>query len=109
VTESIQGSGRDELTAAPEYEPVSEYVIRDPKDIALLRSSACVDPLGDAITVLSNVRIENPSARPDTEDAANRVALALDYLRMIEREPQAQSAAIPTMVECIKGQGRRDP
>jgi hypothetical protein len=43
------------------------------------------DPLGDAITVLENVRIENPSKRLDTEDAANRVALALGYLRMIPR------------------------
>jgi hypothetical protein len=44
--------------------------------------SATTDPLGDAITVLVNVRIENPSARPDTEDAQNRVALALEYLRL---------------------------
>ena len=41
------------------------------------------DPLGDAITVLENVRIEMPSARRDTEDAQNRVNLALEYLRMI--------------------------
>jgi hypothetical protein len=40
------------------------------------------DPLADAITVLENVRIENPSERRDTEDAANRVATALIYLRM---------------------------
>lgn len=45
----------------------------------------CTDPLGDAITVLEHVRIEMPSARPDTEDAANRVNLALDYLRMVRR------------------------
>jgi hypothetical protein len=46
------------------------------------RPTRCVDPLADARTVLQNVRIENPSARPDTEDAANRVALALRYLDM---------------------------
>ena len=46
-------------------------------------TSRCLDPLADAITVLSNVKIENPSDRVDTEDASNRVALALDYLAMI--------------------------
>lgn len=45
--------------------------------------NSCVDPLGDAITVLENVRIEDPSARTDTEDAQNRVNLALEYLRMV--------------------------
>lgn len=44
--------------------------------------SRTVDPLGDARTVLQRVHIENPSARPDTEDAAMRVALALRYLAM---------------------------
>jgi hypothetical protein len=44
---------------------------------------ACTDPLGDAITVLENVKLEDPSARMDTEDAQMRVNLALDYLRMI--------------------------
>lgn len=43
------------------------------------------DPLEAAITVLSHVKIEEPSSRMDTEDAAMRVALALDYLRMVPR------------------------
>lgn len=34
-------------------------------------SDACVDPLDDAITVLSRIRIDNPSARADTEDACD--------------------------------------
>lgn len=42
----------------------------------------CVDPLADARKVLQLVKIESPSARTDTEDAANRVALALRYLDM---------------------------
>jgi hypothetical protein len=42
----------------------------------------CVDPLGDARKALLGVKINDPSARPDTEDAANRVALAIEYLRM---------------------------
>lgn len=46
-------------------------------------ANRCTDPLRDAITVLENVKIEDPSARPDTEDAANRVTLALSYLRMV--------------------------
>jgi hypothetical protein len=41
------------------------------------------DLLGDAITVLENVKLDDPSACIDTEDAANRVATALGYLRMI--------------------------
>lgn len=40
------------------------------------------DPLGDAITVLEAVSIGDPSSRPDTEDAHNRVRLAVEYLRM---------------------------
>ncbi len=51
--------------------------------MSVARGHPCVDPLGDAITVLENVRIEMPSARRDTEDAQNRVNLALEYLRMI--------------------------
>lgn len=54
--------------------------------------SRCTDPLADAITVLSHVKIENPSDRRDTEDAANRVALALSYLRMLpDRRDQGQN------------------
>jgi hypothetical protein len=52
------------------------------------------DPLADAITVLENVRIEMPSARPDTEDAHNRVNLALEYLRLERdwrRKPEKQA------------------
>ena len=48
--------------------------------------SGCVDPLADAITVLRSVKIENPSARPDTEDAQIRVDLALSYLAMISSD-----------------------
>jgi len=53
------------------------------------------DPLVDAITVLENILIENPSARMDTEDAMNRVTTALGYLRMTkyDRDSHGQKAA----------------
>lgn len=47
------------------------------------RDAMVSEPLGDAITVLEAVNITDPSARPDTEDAHNRVNLALAYLRMV--------------------------
>lgn len=48
-------------------------------------SARCVDPVGDAREVLRLIKIEDPSKRADTEDAANRVALALSYLNMAMR------------------------
>jgi hypothetical protein len=54
---------------------------RDDASAAPIRSSA--EALDAAITVLENVKIEDPSGRMDTEDAANRVGLALSYLRMV--------------------------
>lgn len=48
------------------------------------RSAAYVpesDPLHDAIAVLSRIDLATLSAHPETEDAGNRVAIALGYLR----------------------------
>lgn len=66
----------------------------------------CTDPLSDAITVLEHVCIQMPSARPDTEDAQNRVNLALEYLRMalVERraEPKVQEP-LAAITDLLRG------
>lgn len=50
------------------------------------------DALHDAILVLERIDLASLSAHPETEDAGNRVAIALGYLReAIKVEPQAQT------------------
>lgn len=44
--------------------------------------SSETEALDAAMTVLSNVKIENPSQRMDTEDAHDRVNLAIEYLKL---------------------------
>ena len=58
------------------------------------RSAASLDhdPLEAAITVLGNVKIENPSSRMDTEDAHNRVNLAIEYLKLARESSAAANA-----------------
>ncbi|MDE2100524.1 MAG: hypothetical protein KGL39_24990 [Patescibacteria group bacterium] len=66
--------------SANEYPPAVERITLEGA-AAMARST---NPLADAITVLKHVANENPPERPDTEDAQNRVALAIGYLRMAD-------------------------
>jgi hypothetical protein len=53
-------------------------------------SAATTNPLGDAISVLERIDLAALSAHPATEDAGNRVAVALGYLRAaVERQKDA--------------------
>jgi hypothetical protein len=57
------------------------------------QTAASTDPLGDAISVLERIDLVALSAHPETEDAGNRVAVALGYLRAVKIDSQVQARA----------------